>query len=141
MIPAIPTKPAQAAAVSIGHFCETRFQQDVSPMLDLPWFAEKVQLAINAATVDLENEADSLGAELNRRRGTDSVVRQTLREAGAPDDHSLCSQIEWLSKRSARRLRLLELIDSYLRRGCTDHVACSCERCSLVEEIETERRA
>lgn len=35
MIPAIPTKHAQAAAVSIGNFCEARFQDDVSTVLDL----------------------------------------------------------------------------------------------------------
>lgn len=142
MIPAIPTKPAQAAAVSIGQYCETRFQDDVSEVLDLPWFAEHVQKAIDAATVELTNQTESFAAELNRRRSTDSVVRQTLRESGAPDDHSLCSQIEWLSKRSARRLRLLERIASHLRGRLTGHSnACICEGCRLILEIEKERTA
>lgn len=141
MIPAIPTKPAAAAAVSIGQYCETRFQDDVSEVLDLPWFAEKVQLAIDEATADLEKQAESFAAELNRRRSTDSVVRQTLQECGAPDDHSLCDQIEWLSQRSVRRLRLLERVASHLRGHATTHNnACICEGCRLILEIEAERQ-
>lgn len=52
---------ATRAAVSIANYCAGRFPTDPPPdeMLDVPWFAEKVRAAIDAATADLRAELRS----------------------------------------------------------------------------------
>lgn len=42
---------ALAAARSIANYCKTRFPCDMPPheLIDVPWFAEKIQKAIDAA--------------------------------------------------------------------------------------------
>jgi hypothetical protein len=49
---------AKAAARSIANYCSTRFPTSEPPddMLDVPWFAEKVQKAIDEAVADLAGE-------------------------------------------------------------------------------------
>ena len=43
------TNRATEAATSIGHYCEGRFNGEIEPTLDTPWFAEKIQLAMDDA--------------------------------------------------------------------------------------------
>lgn len=89
----------------------------------------------------LEETDENHVAELNRRRSTDSAIRETLRECGAPDDHSLHSQIEWLAKRNVRRRRLLEQAVSELLDLHGNHSTAAlnvCTGCRLIEEIRSE---
>lgn len=97
-----PSILAHEAAISIGQYCSTRFQvagtdNDVHPMLDIPWFAEAVQKAIDegaaenarlvAKIADLErnealNEAacESNGFGLCLTHPPCDLVRATQRE-------------------------------------------------------------
>ena len=56
-----PCHLAAECAKSIANYCLTRFpcDQPPHPLLDVPWFAEKVQLCIDEAT--------TIGLELERR--------------------------------------------------------------------------
>ena len=71
-----PSILAHEAAISIGHYCSTRFQvagtdQDVHPMLDIPWFAEAIQKAIDEGAAEnarLVTRIADLEAELKARR-------------------------------------------------------------------------
>lgn len=89
----------------------------------------------------LQALCESHAAELNRRRGTDSAVRQTLRECGAPDNHSIHLQIEWLAKRNVRRRRLLEQAVTELLDQHGNHTTAAlgaCAGCRLIAEIREE---
>lgn len=128
---------AQVTAQRIGDYCVSRFQTDEESVVqfDVPWFAEKVELGISGATEELQSLVESHAAELNRRRSTDSAVRETLRNCGAPDDHSIHSQIKWLSRRSV--LRMLERVASYIRCRMSAHSdKCICEGCRLLRDMK-----
>jgi hypothetical protein len=134
---------AQVTAQRIGNYCISRFQTDEESVLqlDVPWIAEKVELGIAGATEELQSLVESHAAELNRRRSTDSAVRETLRECGAPDNHSIHSQIEWLAKRNVRRRRLLEQAVSELLDLHGNHSTAAlsvCTGCRLIAEIREE---
>ncbi len=58
-IPNAPSVAAHEAAKSIGNYCSTRFQvagtdNDVHPMLDIPWFADAIEKEC-VAPLRLEN--------------------------------------------------------------------------------------
>ena len=56
MNPQMPNKAAFDAARSIGNFVSTRFpcpEAPVCELLDIPWFAERVQQAIDESTAHM----------------------------------------------------------------------------------------
>lgn len=86
--PAMPKNPpshlAVECAVSIANYCLTRFPCDAPPhpMLDVPWFAEKVQRCIDEATTIGLNLAKSLKEaelEIERLRNNSSAGAEPIR--------------------------------------------------------------
>jgi len=78
-----PGPEATDAARSIANYCSARFQVDSEPLLDLPWFAEAVQKAIDRAgrqeTKQLE-AALKLNADV--RTAADEMLDEMIAEYG-----------------------------------------------------------
>ncbi len=57
------SKEALKAGQAIANYCLTRFPSDTPPseLIDVPWFAEKVQIAIDAAIAEREPKRGACG--------------------------------------------------------------------------------
>jgi hypothetical protein len=69
----LPSNLAVECAAQIANYCLTRFPCDSPPhpMLDIPWFAEKVQRCIDDACrigLDLKQQLEKADAEIGRLR-------------------------------------------------------------------------
>ena len=78
-----PSALAHEAAVRIGNYCSTRFHvsgtdSDVHPMLDIPWFAEAIQKAIDEG---MEKAADTDWRQRLRDFAEDSEQHAISRKA------------------------------------------------------------
>lgn len=76
---------AMAAARSIANYCLTRFPTDTPPhdMLDVPWFAEAVQKAIDRAGLQETKQLEAalkLNADL--RTAADEMLGEMIAEYG-----------------------------------------------------------
>lgn len=111
-----PSQHALDAARPIADYCSTRFPTDAPPWdgLDVPWFAEKVQQAIDAATADRDHELALLReaidearadrrhrvAELEAANARLRAALETIRgwDCLNPPDPRLCGDHPWLKR-------------------------------------------
>lgn len=81
---------------------------------------------------DLLRLVDAHAAEINRRRGAMSVVRDALDEAGVPGMHTganltLCQRVEWLAAERNALLEVCELLAAWRRPSARDWSNGACQ--------------
>lgn len=94
----VPSNLAFECADSIMNYCLTRFPCDTPPhpMLDRPWFAEKVQLAIEACTTEIMRLKAGLGliSQLLSDRVPCMIAQATLDGAELLDNETAIAVCE-----------------------------------------------
>lgn len=136
------SKEAQSAAVAIGHYCEGSFQRqgEVYPC-DVEWFAEKVQLAIDATV-----KPDAAGQYLDGVAANKILDREGIPTSGPDGALSLADRVTILVERvqSAARMReaiIAELAD--VRAKAEKEIAewrDACSHAEMGDEIERLNR-
>ncbi len=116
--PSIPSNLAVECAVSIANYCLTRFPCDTPPhpMLDVPWFAEKVQRCIEeACRIGLDLKASLKKADASIRLAlalTDPGSREF--KSAFPPKNAAEGQCQEIHQESVPGWRVVEAIRAAL---------------------------